>query len=125
LKDAEDAPVINLVNRILAKALQEGVSDIHVEPQEEYLRIRFRKDGVLRQAFDPLPKKITPAVSARFKIMAELDIAERRLPQDGKIRRMFQGRKVDFRVSTLPSRYGEKVVLRILDNEPLSWVWIS
>jgi type IV pilus assembly protein PilB len=117
LKGAEDAPVINLVNRILAKALQEGVSDIHVEPQEEYLRIRFRKDGVLRQAFDPLPKKITPAVSARFKIMAELDIAERRLPQDGKIRRMFQGRKVDFRVSSLPSRYGEKIVLRILDNE--------
>jgi type IV pilus assembly protein PilB len=117
LKGAEDAPVINLVNRILAKALQEGVSDIHVEPQEEYLRIRFRKDGVLRQAFEPLPKKITPAVSARFKIMAELDIAERRLPQDGKIRRMFQGRKVDFRVSSLPSRYGEKIVLRILDNE--------
>lgn len=117
LKGAEDAPVINLVNRILAKALQEGVSDIHVEPQEEYLRIRFRKDGVLRQAFDPLPKKITAAVSARFKIMAELDIAERRLPQDGKIRRMFQGRKVDFRVSSLPSRYGEKIVLRILDNE--------
>ncbi|HEY9615058.1 GspE/PulE family protein [Allocoleopsis sp.] len=117
LKGAEDAPVINLVNKVLAKALQEGVSDIHVEPQENSLRIRFRKDGVLRQAFEPLPKKITPAVSARFKIMAELDIAERRLPQDGKIRRMYQGRKVDFRVSTLPSRYGEKVVLRILDNE--------
>ncbi|MBW4650955.1 MAG: Flp pilus assembly complex ATPase component TadA [Kastovskya adunca ATA6-11-RM4] len=116
LNDAAGAPVINLVNKILAKALKEGVSDIHVEPQEEYLRVRFRKDGVLRQAFEPLPKKITPAVSARFKIMAELDIAERRLPQDGKIRRMFEGRKVDFRVSTLPSRYGEKVVLRILDN---------
>ncbi|NEQ65563.1 MAG: Flp pilus assembly complex ATPase component [Symploca sp. SIO1B1] len=118
LKGAEGAPVINLVNKILAKALQEGVSDIHVEPQEEYLRIRFRKDGVLRPAFDkPFPKKISPAVAARFKIMSELDIAERRLPQDGKIRRMYQGRKVDFRVSTLPSRYGEKVVLRILDNE--------
>lgn len=116
LGDAEGAPVINLVNRILAKALQEGVSDIHVEPQEESLRIRFRKDGVLQQAFDPLPKKITPAISARFKIMAELDIAERRLPQDGRIRRMFQGRKIDFRVSSLPSRYGEKIVLRILDN---------
>jgi type IV pilus assembly protein PilB len=116
-KGAEDAPVINLVNRILAKALQEGVSDIHVEPQENDLRIRFRKDGVLRQAFDPVPKKVSPAVAARFKIMAELDIAERRLPQDGKIRRMYQGRKVDFRVSTLPSRYGEKIVLRILDNE--------
>ena len=115
--DQIDAPVINLVNRILAKALKEDVSDIHVEPQEDSLRIRFRKDGVLRQAFDPLPKKITPAVSARFKIMAELDIAERRLPQDGKIRRMYERRKVDFRVSTLPSRYGEKIVLRILDNE--------
>jgi type IV pilus assembly protein PilB len=116
LNDAGGAPVIKLVNKILAKALQEDVSDIHVEPQEDYLRVRFRKDGVLRQAFEPFPKKIQPAVSARFKIMAELDIAERRVPQDGKIRRMFQGRKVDFRVSTLPSRYGEKVVLRILDN---------
>ncbi len=114
--DAAKAPVINLVNKILAKALQEGASDIHVEPQEEYLRIRFRKDGVLHQSFDPLPRQITPAVVARFKIMSELDIAERRLPQDGKIRRMYQGRKVDFRVNTLPSRYGEKVCLRILDN---------
>ncbi|MCP2730024.1 GspE/PulE family protein [Limnofasciculus baicalensis] len=116
LSDAAGAPVINLVNKILAKALQEGVSDIHVEPQEETLRIRFRKDGVLRQAFDPLPKKITPAVSARFKIMSDLDIAERRLPQDGRIRRMFNGKKIDFRVSSLPSRYGEKIVLRILDS---------
>jgi type IV pilus assembly protein PilB len=114
--DGNQAPVINLVNKVLAKALQEGASDIHVEPQEETLRIRFRKDGVLQQAFDPLPRKITPAVVARFKIMAELDIAERRLPQDGKIRRLYQGRKVDFRVNTLPSRYGEKVCLRILDN---------
>jgi type IV pilus assembly protein PilB len=116
MKGAEDAPVINLVNRILAKALHEKVSDIHIEPQEENLRIRFRKDGVLGEAFDALPKKIIPAVTARFKIIANLDIAERRLPQDGRIRRMFEGRKVDFRVSTLPSRYGEKVVLRILDN---------
>src|SRR5579883_1303262 len=116
MKGAEDAPVINLVNRILAKALHEKVSDIHIEPQEENLRIRFRKDGVLRQAFDPLPKKIIPAVTARFKIISNLDIAERRLPQDGRIRRLFEGRKVDFRVNTLPSRYGEKVVLRILDN---------
>ncbi|MEA5534480.1 GspE/PulE family protein [Crocosphaera sp. XPORK-15E] len=114
--DAHEAPVINLVNKILAKALQEGTSDIHIEPQEETLRIRFRKDGVLVQAFDPLPRKVTPAVVARFKIMSDLDIAERRLPQDGKIRRIYQGRKVDFRVNTLPSRYGEKVCLRILDN---------
>ncbi len=116
MKGAEDAPVINLVNRILAKALHEGVSDIHIEPQEENLRIRFRKDGILIEAFPPLPKKIIPAVTARFKIISNLDIAERRIPQDGRIRRLFEGRKVDFRVSTLPSRYGEKVVLRILDN---------
>ncbi|MEL6495109.1 MAG: GspE/PulE family protein [Cyanobacteria bacterium J06623_7] len=114
--EAQAAPIITLVNKILAKALQDGVSDIHVEPQEEGLKIRYRKDGVLQQPFDRMPKKIIPAVVARFKIMAELDIAEKRLPQDGKIRRMFQGRKVDFRVNTLPSRYGEKVVLRILDN---------
>ncbi|BAU64069.1 type II secretion system protein E [Stanieria sp. NIES-3757] len=114
--DAQGAPIISLVNKILARALQDGISDIHVEPQEEFLRVRYRKDGVLQQPFDPLPKKITPAVVARFKIMADLDIAEKRLPQDGKIRRMFQGRKVDFRVSSLPSRYGEKICLRILDN---------
>ncbi len=116
LQDAGAAPVIALVNKILVKALQEEVSDIHVEPQEEFLRVRFRKDGVLKEAFPPLPKKIIPAVCARFKIISELDIAERRLPQDGRIRRVFQDRKVDFRVSTLPSRYGEKIVLRILDN---------
>ncbi|MBV9387946.1 MAG: Flp pilus assembly complex ATPase component TadA [Chroococcidiopsidaceae cyanobacterium CP_BM_ER_R8_30] len=116
MKGADDAPIINLVNKILAKALQEEVSDIHIEPQEESLRIRFRKDSVLRQAFDPLPKMIIPAVTARFKIISNLDIAERRMPQDGRIRRLYQGRKIDFRVSTLPSRYGEKVVLRILDN---------
>lgn len=116
LQDAEAAPIVALVNKVLAKALQDGVSDIHIEPQEENLRIRFRKDGVLQQAFDPLPKRIVPAVVSRFKIIADLDIAERRVPQDGRIRRFFQGRKVDFRVNTLPSRFGEKVVLRILDN---------
>ncbi|WP_009633367.1 GspE/PulE family protein [Synechocystis sp. PCC 7509] len=116
VQDAGAAPIIALVNKILVKALQEKVSDIHIEPQEEHLRIRFRKDGVLRKAFEHLPKQIVPAVTARFKIISDLDIAERRMPQDGRIRRMFEGRKVDFRVSTLPSRYGEKVVLRILDN---------
>ena len=114
--DADTAPIVALVNKILIKALQLGVSDIHVEPQEEQLRIRFRKDGVLQQAFDSLPKKIIPAVTARFKIISQLDIAERRAPQDGRIRRVFDGRKIDFRVNTLPSKHGEKVVLRILDN---------
>ncbi len=113
---AEAAPVVKLVNQILAKALVDKASDIHIEPQEEGLRIRFRKDGVLREAFPVLPKHIIPAVVSRFKIISELDIAERRLPQDGRIRRTFEGRKVDFRVSTLPSRHGEKVCMRILDN---------
>ena len=116
VQGAEAAPVVKLVNQILAKGLLEKVSDIHIEPQEEGLRVRFRKDGVLRQAFPILPKHIIPAVISRFKIIAELDIAERRLPQDGRIRRTFEGRKVDFRMSTLPSRYGEKVCMRILDN---------
>ncbi len=116
VQGAEAAPVVKLVNQILAKGLVDKVSDIHIEPQEEGLRVRFRKDGVLRQAFPILPKHIIPAVVSRFKIIAELDIAERRLPQDGRIRRTFEGRKVDFRVSTLPSRYGEKVCMRILDN---------
>ncbi|MBF2057713.1 MAG: type II/IV secretion system protein [Cyanobacterium sp. T60_A2020_053] len=113
--EANQAPIIKLVNKILIKGLQESVSDIHVEPQEKMLRVRMRKDGVLQEFFR-LPKHITPAVVARFKIMSELDISERRLPQDGKIRRVFQGRNVDFRVNSLPSRYGEKVCLRILDN---------
>jgi type IV pilus assembly protein PilB len=114
--EADTAPIIALVNKILIKALQLGASDIHIEPQEENLRIRFRKDGVLQEAFDPLPKKIIPAVTARFKIISHLDISERRAPQDGRIRRIYDGRKIDFRVNTLPSKHGEKVVLRILDN---------
>lgn len=115
LGEANQAPIIKLVNKILIKGLQDGVSDIHIEPQEKLLRVRMRKDGVLQEFFR-LPKHITPAVVARFKIMSELDISERRVPQDGKIRRVFQGRNVDFRVNSLPSRYGEKVCLRILDN---------
>ncbi|MGC9502467.1 GspE/PulE family protein [Baaleninema sp.] len=114
--DTEDKSVISLVNKILRKALTDAVSDIHVEPQEEYLRIRMRKDGVLHEPFPRLPKAIVPAVTSRFKIIADLDIAERRQAQDGRIRRMFQGRAVDFRVNSLPTRYGEKIVLRILDN---------
>jgi len=112
---AEDAPVIRAVNVILAKALSEGVSDIHVEPQEEHIQIRMRKDGVLQEYYR-FPKKVIPAITSRFKIIANLDIAERRQAQDGRIRRVFKGRTVDFRVNSLPSRYGEKIVLRILDS---------
>jgi type IV pilus assembly protein PilB len=114
------APIIKLVDQILVRALKEGVSDIHIEPQEKFLRIRFRKDGVLREMITDedkqLPRKIVNAVTSRFKIISDLNIAERRKPQDGKLKRNFQGRRVDFRVSTLPTPYGEKIVLRILDN---------
>jgi len=114
--DANDKSVVSLVNKILRKALTDGVSDIHIEPQEEFLQIRMRKDGVLAEPFPHLPKQIVSALTSRFKIIADMDIAERRQAQDGRIRRMFQGRAVDFRVNSLPSRYGEKIVLRILDN---------
>ena len=109
------SPILGLVNRILTEAIKAGASDIHVEPQQEGMLVRFRQDGVLR-SMDNLPKSLVPAVTSRFKIMADLDIAERRLPQDGRIRRLFRNKVMDFRVSTLPGRYGEKVVLRLLDN---------
>ncbi len=117
----DSAPIISLVDKILAKALKEGVSDIHVEPQEREMRIRFRKDGVLREEYflsekRRLPKGIINAVISRFKIISNLNIAEKRQPQDGKLKRMFQGRRVDFRVNTCPTQNGEKIVLRILDN---------
>jgi type IV pilus assembly protein PilB len=111
--DAETAPIIALVNKIFAKALQKGVSDIHIEPQAEHLKIRFRKDGILDEAFPALPHKISPAVISRIKIIANLNIAERRQPQNGHFRRLFQGCKFNFRVSTLPSRFGEKIVIRL------------
>ena len=110
------SPVVSLVDRILMEAIDAGASDIHVEPQEQSLEIRFRLDGVLHKQFEDLPKTLTPAVTSRLKIMADLDIAERRLPQDGRIRRLYKGRKRDFRVSTLPSRHGEKIVMRLLDS---------
>jgi type IV pilus assembly protein PilB len=115
INDMDQAPVIKAVNIILAKALSEKVSDIHVEPQEEFMRIRMRKDGVLQEYFR-FPKQVVQGITARFKIIANLDIAERRQAQDGRIRRVFEGRTVDFRVNSLPSRYGEKIVLRILDS---------
>ena len=115
------APIISLVDKILVKALKEGCSDIHVEPQEKDLCIRLRKDGVLREYFflgekKRLPRNIVNAVISRFKIISNLNIAEKRVPQDGKLKRNFQGRRVDFRVNTCPTQNGEKVVLRILDN---------
>ncbi len=116
LKDAEASPVVTLVDRIMLQAMSINASDIHVEPQQKGLRLRFRQDGVLQQYVEPLPSRLIPAVTSRFKILADLDIAERRQAQDGRIRRKYRNRVVDFRVNTLPSRFGEKVCLRLLDS---------
>lgn len=116
--NTDNSQVIALTNKILAKALQDSIYDIHIEPLEYALRIRFRKDGSLYQAFDLLPKKIAPAIVSRFKVMANLDIRERRIAQTGKSQFQwnFQGNSIYLQVSTLPSRYGEKIVLRIFNE---------
>jgi type IV pilus assembly protein PilB len=119
---AEDAPVVKLVNVILVDALRRGASDIHIEPYEKEFRVRFRMDGILYNVMNP-PLKMRDALTSRIKIMSKLDIAEKRLPQDGriKIRVRLDGRsrELDFRVSTLPTIFGEKIVLRLLDKEKL------
>ena len=116
LKDAEASPVVALVDRILLQAMSVSASDIHVEPQQAGLRLRYRQDGVLQQYIEPLPARLIPAVTSRFKILADLDIAERRQAQDGRIRRRYKDQTIDFRVNTLPSRFGEKICLRLLDS---------
>jgi type IV pilus assembly protein PilB len=114
-----DAPIVKLVNGILIKAIKMGVSDIHIEPYEKSFRVRYRVDGVLRKAMG-LPLKIRNAIISRVKIMSKLDIAERRLPQDGRIKlKLGAKRDMDFRVSTIPTLFGEKVVLRLLDKSNL------
>ena len=112
---ASEAPVIRLVNQLVARAVETQASDIHIEPFEDGLRVRYRYDGVLHEAETP-PAALAAAVTSRIKIMAKLDIAERRLPQDGRIRLAVRGQEVDLRVSTLPSLHGETVVLRVLDR---------
>jgi len=121
-KAAEEAPIIKLVNLILTDSVKRGASDIHVEPYETEMRVRFRVDGVLQTVMNP-PLKLRDAITSRMKIMAKLDIAEKRLPQDGRIMIKYkaEGKKkeLDFRVSTVPTLYGEKIVLRLLDKENL------
>ncbi|MGD0922169.1 MAG: type IV-A pilus assembly ATPase PilB [Terriglobia bacterium] len=121
-KAAEEAPVIKLVNYILTDAVKRGASDIHMEPYEKEYRVRYRVDGMLATIMNP-PTKLRDAIISRVKIMAKLDISEKRLPQDGRImiRMMHNGRKkqLDFRVSVLPTLYGEKIVMRLLDKENL------
>ena len=118
-RESEDAPVVKLVNLILTDAVKRVASDIHVEPYEKEFRVRYRIDGVLYEVMKP-PMKLRNAITSRLKIMSELDIAERRLPQDGRIKlKMGRGREMDFRVSVLPTLFGEKVVLRLLDKSNL------
>jgi type IV pilus assembly protein PilB len=121
-KQGEEAPVIKLVNVILMSAIQKGASDIHIEPYEKELRVRYRVDGILYNIMAP-PMKFRDAITSRIKIMSKLDIAEKRLPQDGRIKIRFQdhgvNRDIDFRVSCLPTLFGEKIVMRLLDKEKL------
>ena len=117
-ESADEAPVVRLINMILVDAIRRGASDIHLEPYEKVFRVRFRVDGVLHEIMTP-PKRLEAALTSRVKIMASLDIAERRLPQDGRIKLRFNQREIDFRVSTLPTIFGEKTVMRILDKDSL------
>src|SRR6201988_1753690 len=113
--DVEDAPIVRFVNKVMLDAIRRGASDIHFEPFEKMYRVRFRMDGVLKEIAQP-PVQLAPKLSARLKVMSRLDIAERRIPQDGRIKmKLSKNRAIDFRVSTCPTLFGEKIVLRILD----------
>lgn len=118
--EGTDSPVVKLVNMMIYQALREKASDIHIEPYEKRIRVRYRCDGRLREVLSP-PKRMLNAIVSRIKIMSELDIAERRIPQDGKFQLKIDGRQVDFRVSILPTMHGEKTVLRILDTSNLAY----
>ncbi|MBT8442852.1 MAG: Flp pilus assembly complex ATPase component TadA, partial [Gammaproteobacteria bacterium] len=116
LESDDDAPIIRLINAVLTSAVKENASDIHVEPFENRLVVRFRVDGVLREVLQSR-RAVAPLVVSRIKVMSKLDIAEKRLPQDGRISLRVAGRAVDVRVSTMPSGHGERVVLRLLDKQ--------
>jgi type IV pilus assembly protein PilB len=117
--DEQNAPVVKLVNTLLSEAVKIGASDIHIEPYEKHMRVRYRVDGILQEVMEP-PAKLRAAITSRLKIMSELDIAERRIPQDGRIKLKIGNKKIDLRVSTLPCIFGEKVVMRILDKSNLT-----
>jgi type IV pilus assembly protein PilB len=117
--EVEDAPVVKLANLILTDAIKKKVSDIHIEPYEHNFRVRYRLDGSLYEVMAP-PKKLQAALTSRLKIMADLDIAERRLPQDGRIKMRYEDKEVDLRVSSLPCLFGEKIVMRLLDKSNLT-----
>ncbi len=116
LESEDDAPIIRLINAILAEAIKENASDIHIEPYEQRLVVRLRIDGILREVIQP-PRELSNLLVSRIKVMAQLDIAEKRIPQDGRISLRLAGKAIDVRVSTLPTGVGERVVLRLLDNQ--------
>ncbi len=124
LQEAEQAPIIKMVNMLLSRGIRERASDIHLEPFEDKVRVRYRIDGILYPAMN-LPKRVQNAIVSRIKILSEMDIAERRLPQDGRFRVRAYNRDIDFRVSTIPTRFGEKVVLRLLDKAQLMGLTID
>jgi type IV pilus assembly protein PilB len=115
----EEAPIVRLANLIISRAVSDGASDIHVEPNREGIRVRYRVDGILHEGM-ALPRQVKASLVSRIKIMADMDIAEKRAPQDGRISLTIDGKHYDFRVSTLPSVFGEKIVLRVLDKSALS-----
>ena len=112
----EDAPIVKLVNAIMTQAVGDRASDVHIEPAEKNVRIRFRVDGVLHEPMPPAPKNIQGGLISRLKVMADLNIAEKRMPQDGRISMKVGGKPLDLRLATLPTVFGEKVVIRILDK---------
>lgn len=116
LEKQDDAPIIRLLNALLSEAIKEGASDVHIETFEDHVTIRFRIDGILHQVLEP-PRVLAPLIVSRIKVMAKLDIAEKRLPQDGRITLRIGGRAVDVRVSTMPTNHGERAVLRLLDKQ--------
>jgi general secretion pathway protein E len=121
LEGEDDAPIIRMINALLTQAVRENASDIHIEPFERHSSVRFRLDGVLREVIQP-HRALHAAMTSRIKIMAQLDIAEKRLPQDGRITVRIGGKPIDVRVSTIPATHGERVVLRLLDKDPAKLV---
>ncbi len=119
-QQAEETPVVKLVNLILNQAVKDAASDIHIEPKQKSISVRYRIDGVLQEVFSP-PKEMQLAIASRIKILSSLDIAERRLPQDGRLRMQIDGRPIDFRISTFPTMYGENIVIRVLDQQKMSF----
>jgi type IV pilus assembly protein PilB len=121
IHQANQSSVVTLVNNILVRAIENKASEIHLEPQEYQLTIRFRQDGLLRSGFDSIPREEALAVLSRFKILANLEVGQRQKPQQGKMTKAFSGRKIDFRLHTLPCQHGEKIVLRIFDSRSTLW----